>query len=293
MTPRQTLLAVLAAAGLAAGAALAARLQRPAGASRPLAGLEPADVARISVESAGGGFVLERAAGLWRLAAPIQDEADPAAAESLCASLLGLALGSEVSRDPEGFADYELDEARAVRVRVYSRASAAPVLDGWFGKPALGGSVYFRPSGEASVRLAEGAESHALRRGAEELRRRAVLSLGIGDLESLRFAGPRGFTLAKSSGGWSAAGRRLSADEAAGTVLAAAALRFLDFAAGGADCARPELDLTASGAGRSERILIGRARAGRRCARAESRGAAGSIAASEADLLLKALEARP
>jgi hypothetical protein len=291
MTPRGVLFFALAAAGLAGLAALTARLQRPAEPSRPLAGLGPADISRIEVESRGGGFTLERSGGSWRLSAPIRDEADPAAAESLCASLRGLALGSEVSRDPEGFADYELDEARAARVRVYSRASAAPVLDGYFGKPALGDSVYFRPGGEASVRLAEGVPPRSLRRSADELRSRAVLGVTVGELESLRFAGPRGFTLARSSAGWSAAGRRLSADGAAELALAAASLRFLGFAPAGADCSRPDLDLAASGAGRSERVLIGRAGDGRRCARAESRGVTGFVAAADADPLLKMLKA--
>ncbi|MBI5240162.1 MAG: DUF4340 domain-containing protein [Elusimicrobia bacterium] len=294
MTPRQVLLLASAAAVLAGAAALLLRLQGPAEPSRPLAGLQAADVARIEVDFRGGRLALERAAGTWRLTAPLRDEADTGAAEDLSQSLRGLALGSQVSRDPAGWADYELDESSAVRVRVYSRASAAPVLDGWFGKPALGDSVYFRSSREPAVYLAEGVQSHALRRGADELRSKALLSIPLGELERLRFAGPAGFTLKKSGGSWLAEGRRLSADQAAELVLAASSLRFLELApadapAGKAGFDRPALDLSAAGGGRGERILLGREDSGRRHAKSESRAAAGFVSKADADNLLKLL----
>lgn len=289
MQPRGALLAALLAAVLAGLAFLAERRHGPAEPSRPLAGLKAADVSRIEVQAAGGGFSLERAGGSWRLAAPLQDDAEAAEAERLSGSLRGLALGTEVSRGPEGLAEYGLDEARAVRVRVFSRASAAPLLDGWFGGTAPGGSVYYRAQGEAPVLLSEGVSAAELRRDAGELRGRALLGIPLGELESLRFSGPGGFTLTRSSGGWAAQGRRLSPDDASGLVLAAASLRFLEFAPAGALC-RPELDLSASGAGTAERILVGRAQDGRRCARAERRGAAGYVAAADADPLAKILK---
>jgi hypothetical protein len=225
----------------------------------------------------------------------VADDAEASAAEGLSQSLRGLALGSEVSRDPAGWADYELNESSAVRVRVYSRASAAPVLDGWFGKPAMGDSVYFRSSREPAVYLAEGVQSYALRRGADELRSKALLSISMGDLASLRFSGPGGFTLTKSSGSWLAAGRKLSADQAAELVLAVTSLRFLEFApadtpAGKTGLGKPAVDVAAGGAGRSERILIGREDAGRRYAKAEGRGAVGFVSKSDADGLLKLLK---
>ena len=292
MTPRKILLFAAVAAALAAAAALVSRLQRPAEPSRPLAGLKPADLARIEVDFSGGHLALERAAGAWRLTAPVADEADASAADSLSQNLRGLALGSEVSRDPAGYAAYELNESSAVRVRVYSRASAAPVLDGWFGKPAMGDAVYFRSSREPAVYLAEGVQSYALRRGADDLRSKALLSLDLNDIQSLRFNTPTDFTLTKSSGSWQTVGRDFSADEAANIVLAVTSLRFIAFAKPGpeglkADFGRPALDMTAiAKAGPSERILIGRAEAGRRWAKVISRDVEGFVSGPEADALL-------
>jgi PAS domain S-box-containing protein len=206
------------------------------------------------------------------------------------------AVGSEVSRDPSGYADYEVNESSAVRVRVYSRASAAPVLDGYFGKAAMGDSVYFRPSREATVYLAEGVKSYALRQSAEDLRSKAVLSISVGDLKSLKFAGPNGFSLASSSESWLASGRKLSADQAAELVLSATSLRFMGFApadtpAGKTGFEKPAADFTAGGAGRTERVIIGREEAGRRYAKA-GRGTVGFISKSDADSLLKLLKTR-
>ena len=202
MTPRKIAFLALAAAVLAGAAALVSRLQSPAEPSRPLARLQAADVARIELDYNGAHAALEQTGGIWRLTAPVQDVADADAATGLSQSLRGLALGSEVSREPSGYADYEVNESSAARVRVYSRKSAAPLLDGYFGKTAVGDSVYFRPNREAAIYLAEGVKSYALRQGAEELRSKAVLSISMGDLRSLKFAGPDGFVLTSSSGSW-------------------------------------------------------------------------------------------
>jgi|GEM_PF-6807929 len=296
MTPRKIALSALVAAGLAGAAALLFWLQRPAEPSRPLAKLRAADLTRIELDYNGAHVALEMRAGTWRLTAPVQDDADDGAADGLAQSLRGLALGSEVSREPSGYADYEVNESSAARVRVYCRTSAAPVLDGYFGKTAMADSVYFRPSREAAVYLAEGVRSYALRQGAEELRSKAVVSLSVADLQSLKFAGLGGFTLTSSSGSWLAAGRTLSADQAAELVLSATSLRFMSFAAadtpaGKAGFDKPAVDFTAGGAGRSERVLIGREEAGRRYAKAE-RGAVGFVSKSDVDSLLKLLKRR-
>jgi hypothetical protein len=296
MTPRATAVFALLAALLAGAAALLFWLQRPPEPARALGGLRAADLTRIELDYAGAQTALEKSAGAWRLTAPVQDEADPAAADGLAQSLLDLALGSQVSGETSGYADYGVDEASGVRVRVYCRSSAAPALDGYFGKPAMADSVYFRPSREAAVYLAEGVGPRALRLGAEDLRSKAVLSWSVGDLQSLTFAGPGGFSLTSSSGSWRAAGRKLSADRAAELVLAATSLRFAAFAPAGTSTARagfakPALDFTAAGPGRSERVLIGREEAGRRYAQA-GRGATGFVPKADADSLLKLVKSR-
>ena len=294
MSPKKILLTVLVAAGLAGASALSYWLQKPSQPSRPLAGLQAADVARIELDYNGEHAVLEKAGGSWRLAAPIQDEADAAAAEALSQGLRNLALGSEVSRESASHADYEVNESSAARVRVYSRASAAPVLDGFFGKPAMGATVYFRPSREATVYLAEGAPSDALRRGAQDLRSKALLPFSVGELTSLKFSGAGGFTLVKSSSSWTASGRQLSSEAAAEIVLSLASLRFTEFASAGAPLKtgfdKPVLDVVATAGARSERIRIGREDRGGRAAEVAGRKAVGFVAKPQTDSLLKLLK---
>ena len=294
MTPRRIALFALIAAVLAGAAALLFWLQSPAEPSRPLAKLKASDLARIELDYNGSHIALEKTAGRWRLTAPVADEAEDEAASGLARGLHDLARGSEVSREPSSYADYELNESSAVRVRVYSRTSAAPVLDGYFGNPAMANAVYFRPSGEAAVYLVEGVEPSALRRNADELRGKALVSISVGDLAALKFGGAGGFSLIRSSDTWAASGRKLTANQAAEIVLSVTSLRFIGFLPGDTPAnktgfAAPALDLTATGAGRSERVLIGRENAGRRYAKAEARAAQGTVSKPDVDALLKLL----
>ncbi len=296
MTPKKIALSALVAAVLAGAAALLFWLQKPAEPSQPLAKLRAGDLSRIELDHNGAHVALEMRAGTWRLTSPVQDDADDSAVDGLSRSLRGLALGSEVSRDPAGYGDYEVNESSATRVRVYSRTSAAPVLDGYIGKTAVGDSVYFRPDREAAVYLAEGVGSYALRQSAEDLRSKAVLSISAGDLQSLKFTGPDGFSLTRSSEVWLASGRNLSADQAAELVLSATSLRFMGFApadtpAGKAGFDKPAVDMIGKDAGHSERVLIGREDTGRRYAKAE-RGTVGFVPRSDVDSLLKLLKRR-
>ena len=299
MKPKILLATILAAATLAAAAALLFWREQPAEPSRPLARLAVPDLARIELDRDNAHVALERAGGRWRLTAPVQDEADGEAADDLARGLRGLSLGSEVSRDPAGYAAYEVNETSATRVRVFSRTSAAPILDAFFGKAAFGGAVYYRPNREAAVFLAEGVPASLLGRDAQDLRARALVPLSLGELERLEFFSKAGrFALTRSSGAWTASGRTLSADQAEAIVLAATSLRFLSFAPAGAPAAktgldRPAADLVAAGGGRSERIRIGREEAGRRYAEVAGRHAVGFISKYDADGLLKLLSARP
>jgi len=181
-------------------------------------------------------------------------------------------------------------------VRVYTQSSAAPVLDGYVGKAAMGSAAYFRFNRDAAVYLAESIGPNLRQRGADDFRNKALLAMSVGELESLRFVKTRngGFTLTRSSGAWAAAGRKLTAEKAAEIVLAVTSLRFTEFAPAdtppqntGLD--KPVVDLVVGGEGRSERILIGREDAGRRYAKVAGRKAVGFVSKYDVDSLLKLL----
>ncbi|HAM36778.1 MAG TPA: hypothetical protein DEB40_12260 [Elusimicrobia bacterium] len=290
MSPKRIALTALLAAVMAAGGTVLVWRQRPAQPTRPLAKLQVPDLAKIQVDFDQQNLVLEKAAGTWRLTAPLQDEADSAAIDNLAAKLLDISIGSQVAQEASSYSDYELNESSAVRVRIFSRQQAAPLLDGYFGKPAMGtASAYFRHSREPAVYIVEGVEPYLLKRPADELRSRSLMAMGIGELSSLRFEKPSAFTLSKGSATWTAAGRKLSSDQAAQIVLALTTLRLAGFAPAGATELKPAIAFTAVGQDRSVRVLMDKGNAGQRRVSIEGRPAMGLVSQAETDSIFKLL----
>ena len=175
-------------------------------------------------------------------------------------------------------------------MRVYSRKSAAPILDSWFGKTAVGSSFYWRRNREPAVYLAEGARPYLLRRPLDDWRSRSLVPFSLAELEALRIEKPRAFSVVQSSGSWAAPG--LSADKASEIVLAVSSLRFTNFAAADkpdkkTGFGKPAFVVTASGKGMCERILLGKEDSQTRWAKVEGRKALGFVSKSAADSLLK------
>jgi hypothetical protein len=183
--------------------------------SQPLTAIKPVEVSRVQIERRGEEIVLERRAGTWRMLAPVQDEADSSLLDELVESLGKLTLGSQVSGEPAAYGDYDLTEASATRLKLYTRVSAAPLFDGYFGKEAMGGeTLYLRLPREKPVYLATGLDGYALRRKAQEWRERDLVSIKADMLETLKVrAGKTSFELKKSSAGWAASGASLPADK--------------------------------------------------------------------------------
>ncbi len=265
--------------------------EKPPQALQALVGVKAADLTKIEIVSGGKSLILENA-GSWRLSSPIQDEAETSSAEEFADSLLSLSIGSAVSRDAASFSDYGLDEAHAARLRVYAKKSAAPILDVWFGKSALGSSCYWRRDREATVYLAEGLRPYLLNRPVDDWRSRALMPFSLDELQALHMEKPRAFSVTKSSGSWAAPG--LSADKASELVLAVSALRFTSFAADAPDKKtgfnKPSFVVSASGKGMSEKILLGKEDGPSRWAKVEGRKTLGLISKSAADSLLKLLK---
>jgi hypothetical protein len=280
-------LAVLAGA-LALAALLAVSLARRSGRvdrARPLAGLPADSIRKITIDRKSGSITLEKEGTDWIMTAPVRDRADQDAAAALAHSLPELSLGAEVASEIESYPAYELDEDHAARARVYG-GDPAPLLDGWFGKAALGyDSLYFRFAKEKPVYLSSGLGAFYLGRTAAELRDRSVAGLPKDSVAKIAVKkGAKTWTPGKD-------------DELAAALLA---LRFADFA----DSASPkdagleapaftaELDTGA----RSETILVGKLRPEKtgkplyRFVRAEKRGVTGLVAAADVDAILARLQ---
>lgn len=258
---------------------------------RPLAGLAEGDIRRILIDRAGEAIALEREGERWKLASPVNDLADQAASSSLASGLAGLAVGAEAASEVESYPNYGLQESSATRVRVYAK-DAAPVLDGYFGAPALGyDSLYFRYAKERPVYLTTGLGAYHLSRGTQGLREPLLIQAPKEALASVSLErGGKAFSLKKSSAGW-------EADEALSALLR---LRFAEFLEPSATDRpafdRPELAAVLDTGARTERIVIGGPRKESsgpplyRWAKAEARGASGLVPISEVDLILAALK---
>lgn len=266
MPARIKLLAAVLAVSAAAAWALvwrSGRLER----SQPLGAIKPVEVSRIQIERGGEEIVLERRAGAWKMLAPVQDEADSSLLDELVESLGKLTLGSQVSSEPASYADYDLTEASATRLRLHTRASAAPLFDGYFGKETLGEeTLYLRLPREKPVYLATGLDGHALRRKAQEWRERALVSIKADLLESLKVRTEKiSFEIKKSSAGWTASGASLPADKVGHMVRYLCDARVSEFSQRAlpdkeAGLDPPLVSIEARSASRAARWRLGKAR---------------------------------
>lgn len=197
----------------------------------PLDGVKPGTVVKMVVDRGAKTYSLEKTDGTWRLTDPVKDLADQEKAEVAVEQLLFLNLGSIVSRKPESYPNYELQEASATRMRLFVSDDPTPAFDGYFGKKGLGfNSLYFRFSREEPVYLTTGISPYALQKTAEHFRDRSLLRLDSGDLKSVSLkAGTTALKLRRSSATWKAEGRLMPAQSVDALISRLLALKAAEF----------------------------------------------------------------
>jgi hypothetical protein len=183
------------------------------------------DKAKITELSFSGphSVLLERDGGGWKVENPAQPGLHPAEdnpINSLVDAFAETKYGDLVTDRAERHADYEVDDAKGLRVKV-TTGGAAPI-ELIFGKAGRGGA-YVRRAGQPEVFLAQTRFSGMANRDANTWRKHAVIALKADDFASvtLRPGGKSGYTLehgadgkwALASGAAAPAGFRL--DEAA------------------------------------------------------------------------------
>lgn len=266
--------------------------------TQPFAGINAESVRRLLIEGPAGKISLERKGGVWFLTEPVSDRADPTPVDDIVAGLLGLSAGLEMTREPSSYADFELNESSATRVRLFAGEVAAPALDAYFGKEALGyDSLYMRLARESPVRLTTGLGSYRLKRPASELRERRLITLERDSWQKISFHGTKSWELEKSSANWTPRSRTLSPAALESLLDRLAGLRAAEFASeaempAATGLEKPLLSLEVASALRAERLLIGKPRAEpkgtalHRYARIDGRPTA-LISVADADALLK------
>lgn len=133
---------------------LVSRLPRPS--TKPRTPPWPKDIQRFSLTSADLSLSLEHIDGSWRVIIPIDAPANEGTVVGFLASLRSLELEEVLSRRPESFLLYQLDDASGVRLKIW--ATGDPEPQEWvFGKDSpSGGHVYVRIGNGPEIYLAKG-----------------------------------------------------------------------------------------------------------------------------------------
>jgi hypothetical protein len=195
--------------------------------------LDPARVVGIAVDAKGATVKLARAPGQpWRVVAPVEAPADPAAVQSLLDAVAGLRRLSRVAEAGTALAAYGLDRPRAkvtLSLEGGGEESIALGTDNPFDA-----SVYVL-AGQEGVDRVSGSARWSLEKDLLDLRDKRLVPADEGEATRLEVRGGRvPYVLERDGGGWRVAAPRPDrADESAvGRILGALrdlrATRFVD-----------------------------------------------------------------
>lgn len=276
----RTAVAAVALLGLAALALLLARygVERPAErekkakeAEEKIFAFDPAQVKAVRVEARGSEVRLERAGEGWRVVAPVQTQADRAAADGLVSKMADLRRRSSIAEaDAGGAGRFGLDRPR-FRVELTLADGGRRLLEAGEENP-FDGSFFARAGGGPVVSVG-GEARFALEKDLLDLREKQLLPVEENAVSRLEVKGPKlAFALERSGAGWRlAAPVSERADEGTvGRLLAALrglrAARFVDVPGPGRDYGldRPRWHVRLVGPGETVRTLaLGAPAAGR------------------------------
>lgn len=185
--------------------------------SKAPAGL-PRNPVKISIEG-GAPVTLESKDGVWRVTAPVEGAVDDEAVRGLLSGLKSLAFESVVTERADSHAQYELEEGKAVRLRIWDAGASSP-FDLFLGKNAgFTGRAYARAGAAPAVHLAAGLSREAVDLPLARWRDRRVFSRAdIVRVEVTR--GKSTYALAKSSDGWTVDGAAADEEKSAAFISA-------------------------------------------------------------------------
>jgi hypothetical protein len=182
----------------------------------------------------GERVVLSNASGAWRLAEPLDAEADQANVESALNRLGDLELVRIVATQEENYPRLQVDEANAVVVVAKAGDDTLATLG--IGKYA-DGMTMLRLDDSVEVFGARGSLRYAFDRDLKAWRNRRVVTEDAAAVQSIRFESPKGtFELERVGESWTAVeGKKALGDfdpkKVTGLVSTAARLTASDFAA--------------------------------------------------------------
>lgn len=156
---------------------------------------------RIELRSPTGNIVIEKAAGPWRLTAPLRYAADSGLVVNLLNQANRIEVKNLVSSNPEKQSVFQVDSTGVlVRLSAQGTDKAAFIV----GKPSSTFSETFvRKDGSPDVYLADGYLQGTFKRGANDLRDKTIFKTDAASIRSVTYHyGDTTFTLALNDTVW-------------------------------------------------------------------------------------------
>jgi hypothetical protein len=151
------------------------KLALPAIDKDKVVGIEIAGPKAASLKKEGDG---------WTVADPAKpDQKHPADEQQINSALDAykeIKVEDLISDKPEKLPEYELDDAKSLKVKIISQAG--PSVDLVLGKPAKGGGVYIREPKSNAVFTAQGRFQWMIRKDANAWRKRSIISAKLDDV---------------------------------------------------------------------------------------------------------------
>lgn len=180
----------------------------------------PKDIQRFSLGSRDLTIAIENKNGVWRVTSPIDVPANEGVVVHFLASLRSFAFEEVMSRRPESFDLFQVDDAAGVRLRVWG-ADAKDPLEWVIGKDApLGGRGYARLGNGKEVYLTSGLSRNAVEVGLKMWRDGRLLPLAPDTpIRSIQVRRARGnLVLEKSSDTWTVNGKKGDGEKIDGLI---------------------------------------------------------------------------
>ena len=231
----------------------------------PTVELDRAAITALEItRPADARVVLSKVDDGWRVIEPIEATADQNNVDSALNRLAELELSRVVATKPEHYARLQVDDENAVRVTVKAGdETLSELMVGKYGN----GMTMVRIDERREVFGASGSLRYAFDRELKAWRDRNVVSVKPEDVQSIRFAGPKGtFVFEREGEAWSAregnkALGNFDPRQVSRTVSSTARLVASDFAAPGISDARagltePRATVTLTSTGNPEPIVL-------------------------------------
>jgi hypothetical protein len=170
-------------------------------------------ITKVEVKTDKGSVTLEKKGDDWNLTAPIAAKATSSDVKALVDNLKDLKVTEAIDRTKDHYADYELDDAKAVHVVAYKGADKA--IDAYFGKAGSRGQVV-RVAGKDGVFIVSGYQAMSYQKDAKGFRDKTVLKLSDDEVkaaEKVTIDNANGeFVFEKKDGKWTGEFAKLEKD---------------------------------------------------------------------------------